>query len=85
MNQPERKIDVCQIQIQPVDNGFVVQAMGLDAAGRKARFVALDLDNLRNQLKDLIATLYEPVPEKAPPTAEAKAAPGGPAGAQSPS
>jgi hypothetical protein len=80
---PEKKLDVCQIQIQPVDNGFVVQAINLDIAGRKTRQIATTIEDLRDKLVKIIETLYEPVPTPAPPTAKAEDKSGGPTGTKS--
>jgi hypothetical protein len=86
MSEPEKKpLQVCQIQIQPWEDGYTIQAVNLDGAGRNTRRVATSIPELREKLKQIVETVYEPLPEKAPPTAEPKPAPGGPTGTQSPS
>jgi hypothetical protein len=85
---PEEKLSQCQIQITPVDDGFVIQASAIDGRRKNAKQIADTVANLRDKVHKIVDQLYEPVPEpvKAPatPTAPTPVA-DGPAGTQSPS
>lgn len=49
---------VVQIQIQPVDNGFVMQVANVDGKGKGLRRIALDVDGIRKELVDAAALLF---------------------------
>jgi hypothetical protein len=67
---------VVQIQIQPVDNGFLVQAVNIDGKNKSIRKVATDVEGLRKQVAEIAEELYET-------PAEPEAA-SGPTGQESP-
>lgn len=78
------KLQAAQIQITPVDDGFVIQAQALDGARKNAKQIAGTILSLREKVHKLVDQLYEPI--SAPPIAEPEQkAPIGPAGTQSPS
>lgn len=61
-------MDLCQIQIVPVDNGFFVQVVNGDGSGQyNPRLVANNREDLVKAVKKLSESLYtkEPPP---PPT-----------------
>ena len=72
---------VTQIQIQAVDNVFLVQAVNIDGKNKSARRVSHTVEELRQTIADLATILYvqAPVAEPAP-----AATPSGPTGPQSP-
>jgi hypothetical protein len=49
---------VVQIQIQPVDNGFVMQVANIDGKGKGLRRIALDTEAIRKELVDVAALLF---------------------------
>jgi len=68
-------MNVVQIQIQPVENGFVAQAVNVDGESLSRRFIATDLADLRKKVKELADVLYEPtVVAKGEKTPAAKSA-----------
>lgn len=76
------KLAVCQIQITPVDDGFVIQAQAIDGARKNAKQIAGTVLSLREKVHKIVDQLYEP---PAAPTAETPEAESvGPAGTQSP-
>lgn len=79
------KLAACQIQISPVDDGFVIQAQGVDGARKNVKQIADTVTSLRGKLHKLVDQLYETPP--ATPIAEPAKEPisGGPAGTKSPS
>jgi hypothetical protein len=65
-----------QLQVQPVDNGFLIVVQNVDGKNKMIRQVATDMDSLREQFKaiaDLLFVVEEKPEEK----------PGGTAGTQS--
>jgi hypothetical protein len=70
--------NIAQIQIQPVDNGFVVQAVNLDGENYSRRFIAKDESELRTLIKEVADQLYVPRPKKDKP-AKAEPEPTNPA------
>ena len=66
---------VVQIQIQPVDNGFVIQVANIDGKGKGLRRIALDVDGIRKELKDASDLLFA-----APDTPSGSPGPQSPAG-----
>jgi hypothetical protein len=69
-------MDISQIQIIPVENGFFIQVVNADGSGTlNPRRVASDRDDLVKQIKELADGLYTKNPPKAgepqaPPTVE---------------
>jgi hypothetical protein len=67
-------MDISQIQIIPVENGFFIQVVNADGSGTlNPRRVASDRDDLVKQIKELADGLYTKNPPKAgepqvPPT-----------------
>jgi len=61
------KFQACQIQITPVDDGFVIQAQSIDGARKNAKQIADTVQSLREKIHKLVDQLYEP---PATPTAE---------------
>ncbi len=59
---------VIQIQIQPVENGFVVQAVNVDGGNLSRRFVATTREDLVAQVKTLADVLYTAKETSAKPT-----------------
>lgn len=51
---------ICQIQIQPVDNGFVVQAVNIDGENYSRKLVAADVETLRKELHEVVNQVYVP-------------------------
>jgi hypothetical protein len=51
---------ICQIQIQPVDNGFVVQAVNIDGDNYSRKLVAPDEESLRKAVHEVVDQLYVP-------------------------
>ncbi len=80
---PEEKPQQCQIQITPVDDGFVIQASAIDGRRKAAKQIADSITILREKCHKLVDQLYEPVVIPTPTTEEPPTV--GPAGTQSPS
>jgi hypothetical protein len=57
-------VNIAQIQIQPVDNGFVVQAVNIDGDKLNRKLVASDVEGLRKAVHEIADQLYS----KEPPT-----------------
>jgi len=58
-------MDIAQIQIVPVENGFFIQCVNVDGSGTlNPRRVARDREDLAKQIKELADVLYT----KEPPT-----------------
>lgn len=75
------KLQAAQIQITPVDDGFVIQAQALDGARKNAKQIAGTILSLREKVHKLVDQLYEPISPSATPIAEPdKKAPIGPTG-----
>jgi hypothetical protein len=51
---------IAQIQIQPVDNGFVVQAVNIDGESFSRKLVAADEEGLRAAVREIADQLYVP-------------------------
>lgn len=49
---------VVQIQIQPVDNGFVMQVANIDGKNKGLRLIAATLDELKKQVVEVSKKLY---------------------------
>jgi hypothetical protein len=87
----DEKLGQCQIQITPVDDGFVIQAGAIDGKRKSVKLVADSVTVVRAKMHKIVDQLFEPVPEPpvktpAPPIAvTGKADAIGPAGTQSPS
>jgi hypothetical protein len=64
------KLQAAQIQITPVDDGFVIQAQALDGARKGAKQIAGTILSLREKVHKLVDQLYEPIPDTATPIAE---------------
>jgi hypothetical protein len=67
---------VAQIQIQSVDNGFLVQAVNIDGKNKTVRKVALTVAELRKCIAEVGELLFEPPTEPETPS--------GPTGQESP-
>lgn len=75
------KLAVCQIQITPVDDGFVIQAQSIDGARKNAKQIAGTVLSLREKVHKIVDQLYEPpVAPTAEPTKDETV---GPTGTQS--
>jgi hypothetical protein len=61
-------VNIAQIQIQPVDNGFVVQAVNIDGDNYSRKLVAQDVEGLRKAIHEIADVLYLPR-EKLSPSA----------------
>lgn len=58
-------MDIAQIQIIPVDNGFFIQVVNADGSGQSnPRKVATNRDELVKQIKELAEGLYSKEPQK---------------------
>jgi hypothetical protein len=58
-------MDIAQIQIVPVDNGFFIQVVNADGSGTlNPRKVAVDRKDLVKQVKELAEQLYTKEPPK---------------------
>jgi hypothetical protein len=62
--------NIAQIQIQPVDNGFVVQAVNIDGENFSRKLVAVDKESLRLAIHELADQLYVARPKKEKPPTE---------------
>jgi hypothetical protein len=51
-------VNIAQIQIQPVDNGFVVQAVNIDGDKLNRKLVAQDVEGLRKAIHEIADQLY---------------------------
>jgi hypothetical protein len=84
----DEKLGQCQIQITPVDDGFVIQAGAIDGKRKAVKLVADTVAVVREKMHKIVDQLFEPVPEpvktSALPTASTPDAVG-PAGTKSPS
>jgi hypothetical protein len=58
---------IAQIQIQPVDNGFVVQAVNIDGENYSRKLVAQDEEGLRVAVHEIADQLYKPHEAKVKP------------------
>ena len=60
-------MDISQIQIIPVENGFFIQVVNADGSGTlNPRRVASDRDDLVKQIKELAEGLYTKEPPQQP-------------------
>jgi hypothetical protein len=59
-------VTITQIQIQSVDNGFVIQAVNIDGENFSRKLVAADVQSLRKAIHEIADQLY--VPQAKPPT-----------------
>ena len=66
---------VAQIQVQALDNGFIVQAVNIDGKNKSVRLVAMSIPELRERIHDVAEVLFEIVEQEEKPT-------DGPAGAK---
>jgi hypothetical protein len=58
-------MDIAQIQIVPVDNGFFIQCVNMDGSGQfNPRRVAADRNDLVKQIKEIADGLYSKEPPK---------------------
>ncbi len=78
---PEEKLSQCQIQITPVDDGFVIQASAIDGRRKNAKQIADTVPNLRKKVYAIVDQLYEPV--TIPTATVEESPPVGPTGTQS--
>lgn len=76
----------CQIQITPVDDGFVIQAHAIDGGRKNAKQIAGTVLSLREKVHKIVDQLYEPTPAPTvdQPPKETKSVEPGPSGTQSP-
>ncbi len=84
---PDEKLAQCQIQITPVDDGFVIQAGAIDGKRKSVKQVADSVAVVRSKMHKIVDQLFEPVPEPVKPAAPPAATNpvDGPTGTQSPS
>lgn len=66
---------VAQIQVQALDNGFIVQAVNIDGKNKSVRLVAMSIPELRERIHDVAEVLFEIVEQEEKPA-------DGPAGAK---
>lgn len=67
-------MNITQIQIAPVENGFVIQCVALDGMGGGRKLVATDLEDCRTKLHGLVDEFHveKPKPPKDVPPVVAK-------------
>jgi hypothetical protein len=71
MTDPSRQ-DIAQIQVVPVENGFLIQCINADGSGlRNPRRVALTREDLAKEIKNIADILFT----KEPPKPEEQAVP----------
>jgi hypothetical protein len=51
----------CQIIIQPVENGFVIQALNVDGTQSERRLIATKIQEVRRHIHKLADALYESI------------------------
>jgi hypothetical protein len=58
-NDEKDKLLACQITVQPVENGFVIQALNINGTQSEKRLIANDIKEIRKQVRELADILYE--------------------------
>jgi hypothetical protein len=57
-DKEKQELVACQITVQPVENGFVIQAVNVDGNQSERRLIATDIEDVRKRVHEIADVIY---------------------------